>query len=131
MTRLKTWGSVVALVLVAACGGAGPSGQPEPDTGTAVVTPDKPGPVTLDVTIIDGAVNPRGARLNVKVGQPIKLTVHSDVDEELHIHTEPERTVEVKAGENQQVTFTVDQPGKVAVEVHHLDVVVAEVLARK
>jgi plastocyanin len=130
MNRTKAAGSALVFLLAAACGGpaSGPSESAAPEVPAA---PDNPGPVTLDVTIIDGVVNPRGARLNVKVGQPVKLTVHSDVDEELHIHTDPEKTVPVKAGANQNVTFTVDEPGKVAVELHHLDVVVAEVLARK
>jgi hypothetical protein len=85
----------------------------------------------LDVTLIDGEVTPRGARVELKVGQPLTLSVYSDAADELHIHTDPEQEFAIKADTNQRFTFTVDQPGKVAVEVHDLDVVIAEVLVRK
>ena len=91
----------------------------------------KPGPVALDVTIIDGEVMPRGARIELKVGQPLTLSVHSDTADELHVHTDPEQVFEVKVSSNQRFTFRVDRPSKVAVELHHLDVVIAELLVRK
>ena len=91
----------------------------------------KPGPMALDVTIIDGEVTPRGARIELKVGQPLTLSVHSDTADALHVHTDPEQEFAVKPKSNQRFTFRVDRPSKVAVELHDLDVVIAELLVRK
>ncbi len=124
MTRRTWWVPVLALCLAAGCGTTAP--VTNESTGGA-----KPGPVVLDVTIIDGEVTPRGARVELKVGQPLTLSVYSDSADELHVHTDPEREFEVKPAGNQRFTFTVDQPGKVAVELHRRDVVIAEVLVRK
>jgi hypothetical protein len=124
MTRWTWWVPVLALCLAAGCGTTAPATN-ESTEGT------KPGPVVLDVTIIDGEVTPRGARVELKVGQPLTLSVYSDSADELHVHTDPEREFEVKPAGNQRFTFTVDQPGKVAVELHRRDVVIAEVLVRK
>ncbi len=124
--------AVLVLAGVAGCGTTTTTDQSTTSQATNETTEGtKPGPVVLDVTIIDGEVRPRGARIELKVGQPLTLSVHSDSADELHVHTDPEQEFEVKANSNQRFTFTVDQPGKVAVEVHHLDAVIAEVLVRK
>jgi hypothetical protein len=123
---------VLALVLTAGCETTTTPDQPTASQATNESTEGtKPGPVTLDVTIIDGEVLPRGARIELKVGQPLTLSVHSDTADELHVHTDPEQEFAVKPGGNQRFTFTVDQTGTVAVELHRLDVVIAEVLVRK
>jgi hypothetical protein len=129
----RTWClPVLALVLTAGCGTTTTPAQPTPSQATNESTEGtKPGPVVLDVTIIDGEVTPRGARVELKVGQPLTLSVHSDTADEVHVHTDPEQVFKVKAGGNKRFTFTVDQPGKVAIEVHDLDAVIAEVLVRK
>jgi hypothetical protein len=129
----RTWCvPVLALILTAGCGTASTPGQSTASQATNESTEGtKPGPVVLDVTIIDGEVTPRGARVELKVGQPLTLSVHSDTADEVHVHTDPEQEFKVKADSNQRFTFSVDQPGKVAVEVHDLDAVIAEVLVRK
>jgi hypothetical protein len=122
---------VLALIVAAGCGTTTTPGQPTASAPTNESTEGtKPGPVVLDVTIIDGEVTPRGARVELKVGQPLTLSVHSDRADEVHVHTDPEREFKVKADSHQRFTFTVDRPGKVAVEVHDLDAVIAEVLVR-
>ena len=132
MMRRTSCLSVLALILAAGCGTANTTSQPTTAQATNESTEGtKPGPVVLDVTIIEGEVTPRGARVELKVGQPLTLSVHSDSADELHVHTDPEQTFPVKADTNQRFTFTVDRPGTVAVEVHHLDAVIAEVLVRK
>ena len=124
--------SALALILVTACGDASTPAAPTPSLPTTESTEGtKPGPVLLDVTIIDGEVKPRGARVELKVGQPLTLAVQSDVPDELHVHTDPEQTFQVKRGSNQRFTVTVDQPGTVAVELHGADAVIAELLVRK
>jgi len=132
MTRRAWCVPVLVLVLATGCGTTATRDQPGASQATNESTDGtKPGPVAMDVTIIDGEVLPRGARVELKVGQPLTLTVHSDTADELHVHTDPELEFAVKAASNQRFTFTVDQPGKVAVELHRLDVVIAEVLVRK
>jgi hypothetical protein len=130
----RTWCIPVLALVLAACGPTNPTittNQPTASATNESTEGTKPGPVVLDVTIIDGEVTPRGARVQLKVNQPLTLSVHSDSADELHVHTDPEQEFAVKANSNQRFTFTVDQPGKVAVEVHDLDVVIAEVLVRK
>ena len=131
MTRVRCCVPMLALVLVTACGDASRP-APTPSLPTTESTQGtKPGPVVLDVTIIDGEVTPRGARVELKVDQPLTLAVHSDVADELHVHTDPEQTFGVKRGSNQRFTVTVDQPGTVAGELHGADAVIAELLVRK
>ncbi|MFL6089496.1 MAG: hypothetical protein ACJ71Z_05090 [Aeromicrobium sp.] len=121
MSVLRRWAPLALMAVLAGCGGGA--------TKPSVAEPA--GPTTLRVTIADGEVKPRGARVDLLVGQPLTLSVRSDAAEEIHVHSDPEREFEVKPGRRQQFTLTVDRPGKVAVEVHDLDVVVAEVLVRK
>ena len=133
----RTWCLPVLALAVLVLGAAGCETTTTPDQPTASQATNEstegtePGPVAMDVTIIDGEVRPRGARVELKVGQPLTLSVHSDTADELHVHTDPEQEFAVKANGGQRFTFTVDQPGKVAVELHGLDVVIAEVLVRK
>jgi len=130
--RWRSWVPALAVVLATGCGTTATTDQPAGSPPTNESTEGtKPGPVVLDVTIIDGQVTPRGARVNLKPGQPLTLAVHSDSADELHIHTDPEQEFDVKARGNQRFTFTVDQPGKVVVELHQRDVVIAELLVRK
>jgi len=122
----------LVLILSAGCSPTNTTDEPTTSQATNESTEGtKPGPVVLDVTIIDGEVTPRGARVDLKVGQPLTLSVHSDSADEVHVHTDPEREFAVKPNTNQRFTFKVDKPGKVAVEIHHLDAVVAEVLVQK
>ena len=132
----RTW-CLPVLAVLALVGASGCETTTTPDQPTASQATNestegtKPGPVALDVTIIDGEVTPRGARVELKVGQPLTLSVHSDTADELHVHTDPEQVFEVKASSNQRFTLRIDRPSKVAVELHHLDVVIAELLVRK
>ncbi len=54
----------------------------------------------------------------------------SDAAEEIHVHSDPEHEYEVAAGDDKTFTFTLDTPGQVAVEAHHLDVTIVELVAR-
>jgi hypothetical protein len=105
---------VVALVCaLVACGGS--TNQPP---AAAVV---------LDVTIAKGQVTPTNATLGAKVGQPITLRVTSDATDELHVHSSPDHKFQVAAAPNQTFQFTVDVPGNVEVELHHLDRTIATI----
>ncbi|MDX6278903.1 MAG: hypothetical protein QOJ72_3031 [Nocardioidaceae bacterium] len=109
-------------LLLAGCGGS------ESDGGLGQ---DPTKPVTVDIVIKDGKVTPQGERVNVKVGQKIALHVTSDADEEVHVHSEPEHEYELKPGDDKTYSFSLKVPGQVAVEAHHLDVTIAQLVVRR
>lgn len=83
--------------------------------------------LTVDIVIAHGQVTPANATLQVTVKQPITLHVTSDVADELHVHSVPDHKFEVAAAANQTFQFSVDVPGSVDVELHHLDRTVATI----
>jgi heme/copper-type cytochrome/quinol oxidase subunit 2 len=112
--------AVAALLMWAlvACGGSPKATQP-PGAGLVV-----------DITIAKGQVTPSNARLAAKVSQPITLHVTSDSADELHVHSVPDHKFQVAAVADQTFQFTVDVPGNVDVELHHLDRTVATIQVR-
>ncbi|KAA1379752.1 cupredoxin domain-containing protein [Aeromicrobium fastidiosum] len=84
----------------------------------------------VEITIKDGKVTPQGARVEVAAGKPVTLLVTSDVDEEIHVHSDPEHTYQVTAGGSIEKTFTIDRPGQVAVEAHGLGVTIVQLVVR-
>jgi hypothetical protein len=122
---------VVALAL-AGCGGneKSPSGS---SSATASGTPQfsnqqaPPARVYIDVTIAAGTATPINQQVQAKLGEPIILRVNSDAADQLHVHSNPEHTFDVKPAKDQQFQFTVSVPGKVDVELHHLDKTVATI----
>ncbi|MCW2799502.1 MAG: hypothetical protein JWQ70_974 [Aeromicrobium sp.] len=108
-------------LLLAGCGGSGGSDPKVVAGGQAV---------TVNIVIKDGKVTPQGERVNVKVGETIKLHVTSDADEEVHVHSEPEHEYELSPGDDKTYSFSIKVPGQVAVEAHHLDVTIAQLVVR-
>lgn len=86
--------------------------------------------VGLEITIKDGKATLQGERIDVAVGAEVVIEITSDADEELHVHSDPEHSFEVKAGETKTFSFTVDTPGQVAVEAHHLGVTIVQLVVR-
>jgi len=101
------------LGLTAGCGGGsagGESGSDEP-------------PVTIEIVEDAGNITPDdGHVVKVDVGQEVQLNISSDVDDEIHAHTQPEHEFEVKAGVDASESFTVDSPGVYPIESHGLDI---------
>jgi plastocyanin len=115
-----------AALLLSGCGG---------DTGTVSSSPtpavkDSSGAVVVDIAVKGGTVTPQGDRVDVKVGQKVTLHITSDTDEAIHVHSEPEHEYEVGPGDDVEKSFTIDTPGQVAVEAHHLDVTIAQLVVR-
>jgi hypothetical protein len=94
--------------------------------GSASKTAGGPG-LSVDITISHGQVTPANATLQATVKQPITLHVTSDATDELHVHSVPGHTFEVASAANQTFQFSVDVPGSVDVELHHLDRTVATI----
>jgi hypothetical protein len=103
----------VLLIALAGCGGAS---KPAGGSGLSV-----------NITIAHGQVTPANATLQATVHQPITLHVTSDTTDELHVHSVPDHKFEVAATANQTFEFSVDVPGSVDVELHHLDRTVATI----
>ena len=81
----------------------------------------------VNVTIAKGQVTPTNATLQAKLKQQIVLHVTSDATDELHVHSVPDHKFEVAAAPNQTFQFSVDVPGKVDVELHHLKRTIATI----
>ena len=126
---MKILGALLVLSLaLAGCAG---------DTGTESSTPTGDTPTTpagrtvvVEIAIKQGSIKPQGERVQLTVGQEVTLRVTSDAAEEIHVHSEPERTFPVKPGEVLEETFSFDQPGQVAVEAHEFGVTVVQLVVR-
>lgn len=118
---------VLGLVL-AGCG-ARPADSPT-SAGESPARSAAADAVVLDITIAHGTVNPANAALSARINEPITLNVTSDADDELHVHAVPEHEFEVKPGAAQRFEFTVDVPGRVEIELHHLNRTVAVLQVR-
>lgn len=119
MTPMVGRRCALALVLMSALVGCGSSSK----TSTAAA-------LTVDITIAHGQVTPANATMQATVRQPITLHVTSDVTDELHVHSVPDHKFEVAAAPNQTFQFSVDVPGNVDVELHHLDRTVVTIQVR-
>ena len=123
-------------LLIAGCGGGGSggaqssSGQPSASTVSPSDMQNEqkaPDRLLIDVTIKGGEINPTNAQLEAKTNEPIVVKVDSDVADELHVHSTPDHTFKIDAKPGQQFQFTVDVPGKVDIELHHLEKTIATV----
>jgi phosphoribulokinase len=111
--RALTAASVALAWTLVACGGS----QTQAPTAAPVV----------DVTIAKGQVTPTNATVAAKVHQQITFRVSSDVADELHVHSTPDHKFAIAAAPNQTFQFSVDVPGNVEVELHHLDRTIATI----
>ncbi|WP_166907122.1 hypothetical protein [Mycobacterium sp. DL440] len=130
--------SALALV-TAGCGGSGDSQKADGSAGSATPSATTVGPsdmtnqqqaparLLIDVTIKAGQVTPTNEQLKGRVGQPIVVRVNSDAADELHVHSNPEHSFKIEARNGQQFQFTVDVPGTVDIELHHLNRTIASV----
>lgn len=84
--------------------------EPEP-----VVTPDDA--QVVSVTVAGGEVTGDTGRVEVAVGTTVRLSITSDVADEVHVHGF-ELTQAVSPGQATQLEFIADQPGIFEVELH-------------
>jgi hypothetical protein len=75
---------------------------------------------TIQVTFKGDSVTPNGDRVKVAVGKPVVLKIDADKAGEIHVHSTPEQEIAYPAGHSTQ-KLTIDKPGVVDVESHHLD----------
>ncbi len=85
--------------------------------------------VTIEIEFVNGEVLPLNEFIDVKIGEPVRLHVISDVDEKIHVHSDPAHTFDIAAGDNKTFTFTIETPSDVAVDAHVLKVTIAQLVA--
>ena len=117
-----------AAMAVLSCGLAGCGGSHEAES-PASTSGGGGGPV-VDVVIASGQVTPTNATLHARVNQQITLKVSSDATDELHVHSTPDHKFQVAVAPNQTFQFSVEVPGTVEVELHHLKRTVATIQVR-
>ncbi|MEH3032565.1 MAG: hypothetical protein PGN07_00630 [Aeromicrobium erythreum] len=137
---MKTIASTaLAAVLALALTGCGSDDEPAESPSTsapsasASASASEPADdgVTVDITIAkDGSVTPRGDRVDVKVGQKVTLRITAKAAEEIHVHSDPEHSYDVEAGDTVEKSFTIDNPGQVAVEAHGSDATIVQLVVR-
>jgi hypothetical protein len=126
----------VAAAALAACGSASSpessSAAHSPSAQTHVATPSTSADAgtVIDVIVDKGVVTPTNAEAQAVPGQPIVLQVTTDAVDSLHVHSVPEHVFDVAAAPGQRFEFTVDIPGRVAVELHDLHVTVVTIEVR-
>jgi plastocyanin len=132
--------TAVAALLVAGCG----AGEESPAADAAASTSAsatasasasasgsaEPEGVTVDVTLTPDGPEPRGERVEVEVGEPVTLNVTSEVADEVHVHADPEVSIDVEPGDETSRTFTIDRPGQVAVESHAMHATIVQLVVR-
>jgi sporulation-control protein spo0M len=126
-----------AALITAGCGGSngtdnasGTASSSQPSSvGPSDMSNDQAPPTRLiiDVDIKGGNVSPANQQLQAALKEQIIVRVNSDAADELHVHSTPEHTFKVEAKPGQSFQFTVDVPGNVDVELHHLNRVVATI----
>lgn len=131
--------TVAAGLLLAGCGDPDPgTDAPSAAPSSASASPSAeesadasadPG-VVVDVTLSADGPTPQGERVEVKVGEPITLNVTAEVADEVHVHSDPEVSIDLEAGDETSRTFTIDRPGQVAVESHATHAVIVQLVVR-
>lgn len=127
---MKKLATIVACTLVLAACGSSTDTKPTNAEATSAKPSPEAGPKVVEISIRDHKVTPQGKRVEAKAGQPITLRVTSDSEDEIHVHSEPEHEYEVVPGPGKDFTFTVDTPGQVAVESHHMEVTIVQLVVR-
>ena len=114
--RIVTWlaSTLLAVSVLAACGDG---------------TRDEAEDSDLTITIEGDRVAPSAQPLEASAGEPIRVRIRSDRPGALHVHSVPEQTVEFEAGDTTE-DLVVQTPGRVQIEEHASNVVVAEVRVR-
>ncbi len=142
--------ALAAAPLLAACGGtddtatdpatsASPTPSESPSESPSQSPSDEPsdkpsekpepaGP-SVDITIKGGNVTPLAEAVEMKAGETLVLTVTSDREGELHVHSSPEQTYAIAPG-TEKIRVTLERPGTVDIEEHESGVLVVRALVR-
>lgn len=137
MSRTAAATVLAAVVLALGSCGAGddaePGVSPTPSATSSAGAGTEASPddsAVVEITLSDDGPTPQGERVDVEVGQTVRLVVTNESSEadEVHVHSDPEHSLDVAAGASGELEFTVDRPGQVAVESHHTDAVIVQLV---
>ena len=141
MRRAAAVLGLVCAVLLAGCGEdeSDPTTSPTSSEPTSESTPreSSDGPTeepaddvtSIKITFADGSVTPNGERVEVPAGEEFELVVSSAEPGELHEPSTPEQVLPYGTGTT-TIPVTIDEPGVVEVEDHHLGLVVVQLEVR-
>ena len=126
-----------AALITAGCGGSNGTDTASSSASSAAPSTINPSDMSndqappnrldIDVDIKGGNVTPTNQQLKAGVKEQIIIRVNSDAADELHVHSTPEHKFNIEAKPMQIFQFTVDVPGKVDVELHHLNKTIATI----
>lgn len=135
--RVAAAATVATTLVLGSCGTDGGDAEPAaaPTSSAAASASASPTPsaeagVVVEVRLTPDGPEPRGERVEVQVGEPVTLDVSSEVTDEVHVHSDPEVSIDVRPGDEVSRTFTIDRPGQVAVESHETGAVVVQLVVR-
>jgi hypothetical protein len=116
---------LVLAPLAASCGGssapAASSPLPSPSLASSAApvassVPSDNAQQTISLTVSGGKVTGQTGRVKVALGTRVRLTVTSDVADEIHVHVYDLKQ-EVSANASASIEFVADKPGVIAVEL--------------
>jgi hypothetical protein len=116
---------LVLVPLAAACGGssapAASSPLPSPSLASSAApvassVPSDNAQQTISLTVSGGKVTGQTGRVKVALGTRVRLTVTSDVADEIHVHVYDLKQ-EVSASASASIEFVADKPGVIEVEL--------------
>jgi plastocyanin len=126
---LRIVASILAVGLaLTSCSPDDSTGANRPAAGSDATTSSESsaaGP-TIEIGQEGGQITPLGDTVEAEVGQENGLVVDSGAADELHLHSDPEQSFDVKAKDDQEFRFTIDAPGTYDLESHELGVVVVK-----
>ena len=102
-----------------------PTGGSTPATTPSTAAVDR----EITVTVAKRRITPPTGRVTVSKGQSVRITVTSDVADELHVHGY-DRTAPLSPGVPATVQFTADTPGLFEVETHTGGLVLCQLVIR-
>lgn len=97
----------------------------EPSEAESEDNAPEPEGTVVEITINGDDVEPSGARVEARLGEPIVLQITSDREGELHVHSTPEQEVTFGVGTT-EAELTIEQPGVIEVEDHHSGLVIVQ-----
>lgn len=140
MRRALAATAVVALMLTGCSGGDEPTADDSPSPSPTESPNESPSesPAAsssaneddeIEIEINGDRIQPNGKRMQVAVGETIRLEIESDRAGELHVHSSPDQEVPFPKGDS-SARLSVDTPGLVDVEEHESGIVVLQLEAR-
>lgn len=74
------------------------------------------GPILLDITVDDGTVKPVDERVDVPLGSLVSMSIHSDEDGRIHIHSTPQQSIEYHPGTTRAYLGRFTVPERVTID---------------